>query len=477
MKKLFFLLTLIFFNQVNGQNKPVAEETAINEASTPGASTPGIIFIQKDWDLAKQQATKEGKTIFIDMYTTWCKPCKQMDKFVFSTEEVGQRFNNTFINVKIDAESEVGKQLAGEFGVLSYPTYVFASNEGDIIYKVKGAMTPQQLILEATKARSIARNFKPLRILEIDYENGERNHKFLYEYLRQKSNKQGRQPQLLEEYLAAVPKSELQTEKVLSVISKNIKSVESKAFDILKNALKNFDSLTDLQRKSILGGLTLAKKLTFKDVIRTNDENLLDKLIDAVYATAYSNAGAVAEEKQFRFDFAKLTRDFEQFSALAEEQAQFLMSKSAEELAYESAGVIENFKREAEERDMPESSSQYQYMLKNLADNAEKAVSYRLNELAWGYVLMAELPGDLERAMRWSDKSLAILETPTNLDTKAHLLYRMGKRKEAIKLEKKAIKVGKQLLTDTSAAQETLKRMRKKLPIGFIEKEETSSNG
>ncbi|MDP5140783.1 MAG: thioredoxin family protein [Spirosomaceae bacterium] len=145
----------------------------------------GIQFIENDWELAKTTAEEQDKPIFIDIYTTWCKPCKQMDKYVFTKKEVGNRFNGTFVNLKIDAESKIGKEIAANYGVLSYPTYAFTTHAGDLIYKVKGAMTPAQLIAEATKARSTARNFRPLSELSAVYNSGERDPQVLYEFLRQ----------------------------------------------------------------------------------------------------------------------------------------------------------------------------------------------------------------------------------------------------------------------------------------------------
>ncbi|MFB0948302.1 MAG: thioredoxin family protein [Spirosomataceae bacterium] len=427
----------------------------------------GIQFIENDWKLAQSTAKESEKSIFIDIYTTWCKPCKQMDKFVFTKKEVGNRFNGTFVNLKIDAESEIGKKIAANYGVLSYPTYVFTTYEGELIYKVKGAMTPDQLIREATKARSTARNFRPLSELSAAYEGGERSPKIVYEYLRQKSIKEGRQPQILEEYVKVVPPSEQQTEKVLSIISKNIESLDSEGFTVRNNSLGNFEQLTDQQRESVINGITIAKKLTFKKVVETSDDSLFDRLIAAVHATSYSPNGAMAEEKQFRFDYAKISQNFVEYRKLAEEQADYLMGKSDSELSYESERAIENFKREAQARNLKEKSQQYMIMLKSLENGAAKSASYQLNELSWGYVTMAELKGDLERASRWSDRSLELFVSPANLDTKANLLYRMGMRKEAIKLEKKAIKTGKKMSTNTSILAESLKRMKKRLPITF----------
>ncbi|MDP5140784.1 MAG: hypothetical protein NWP83_10005, partial [Spirosomaceae bacterium] len=267
-----------------------------------------------------------------------------------------------------------------------------------------------------------------------------------------------------------LPASEQQTEKVLSIISKNIESIDSQGFTVLNNSLENFEQLTDQQRKSVISGITIAKKLTFKKVVETNDDSLFDRLIAAVHATSYSKSGALAEEKQFRFDYAKISQNFVDYKKLAEEQADYLLEKSDSELAYESERAIENFKREAQARNLQENSQQYMVMLKSLENGAQKSVSYQLNELAWGYVIMAELNGDLQRALRWSDRSLALFVSPANLDTKAQLLYRLEMRKEAIKVEKQAIKTGRKLNTNTSLLEESLKRMKKRLPLNFTEK-------
>ena len=38
----------------------------------------GIEFIEGDWNRALEQARQENKLIFMDCYTSWCGPCKQL---------------------------------------------------------------------------------------------------------------------------------------------------------------------------------------------------------------------------------------------------------------------------------------------------------------------------------------------------------------------------------------------------------------
>lgn len=74
-------------------------------------SKTGINFQAKNLDEAKKLAKQENKLIFVDLYTTWCGPCKLMKKNTFPNPELGELFNKNFISLYIDAEKE-GTELA-----------------------------------------------------------------------------------------------------------------------------------------------------------------------------------------------------------------------------------------------------------------------------------------------------------------------------------------------------------------------------
>src|SRR5687767_5878813 len=56
------------------------------------------------WPQVLEKAKKENKYIFLDCYTTWCGPCKWMDKDVYTNDTVGQFFNEKFISVKVQMD-------------------------------------------------------------------------------------------------------------------------------------------------------------------------------------------------------------------------------------------------------------------------------------------------------------------------------------------------------------------------------------
>ena len=103
------------------------------------SSQAQVNFVENiSWDAAKELSVKARKPIFIDFYTTWCGPCKKMDKSTFQDTRISHLMNNNFINLKVDAEDPMYKNLVTQFEVISYPTYIFAKSNGDLVSKETG---------------------------------------------------------------------------------------------------------------------------------------------------------------------------------------------------------------------------------------------------------------------------------------------------------------------------------------------------
>jgi thiol-disulfide isomerase/thioredoxin len=113
----------------------------------------------KSFKVLKARAKKENKLIFIDTYTTWCSPCKWMDKNIFTNSEVADYYNNNFINVKFDAEDQgEGTKIKKLYNIESYPTLLFIDGDGNLIHQIlEISKNPQDYIKFAEKAQG---NFK-----------------------------------------------------------------------------------------------------------------------------------------------------------------------------------------------------------------------------------------------------------------------------------------------------------------------------
>lgn len=128
----------------------------------------GVQFVEGlRWAQVQQQAREQNKFIFVDVYTTWCGPCKQMDRDVFPDAAAGTFFNTYFLSVKIQADSTKhdskavrqmyldAKALVAAYTIDSYPTYLFFSPEGELVHRIQGASpTAQAFISKAELALS-----------------------------------------------------------------------------------------------------------------------------------------------------------------------------------------------------------------------------------------------------------------------------------------------------------------------------------
>jgi len=103
------------------------------------AFAQGIAFESVGFDAALAKAKTENKYLFVDCYTSWCGPCKQIAKNIFPLEEVGAFFNARFINIQIDMEKGEGPALSKRFAVTAFPTFLIVRPDGTLQHKFTGA--------------------------------------------------------------------------------------------------------------------------------------------------------------------------------------------------------------------------------------------------------------------------------------------------------------------------------------------------
>jgi thiol-disulfide isomerase/thioredoxin len=137
----------------------------------------GVKFDDIEWKAAKKKAKAENKLIFLDFYTTWCGPCKMMDAMVLSTDAVGKYFNAHFVNIKVDADRETS--LASQFSIRSYPSYVFADSNGDIVDMFTGGRSLEVFLKKAELLQDKALH---LNFLTKQYKEGNRGNDFMVAY-------------------------------------------------------------------------------------------------------------------------------------------------------------------------------------------------------------------------------------------------------------------------------------------------------
>lgn len=221
----------------------------------------GIYFEQgTNWKQVKEKARKENKYIFVDIYTTWCVPCKKMAVEIFPLKSVGDYFNAKFINIKVQMDStekdenevkkwyQDAKEMARTYPISAYPTYLFFNPEGILVHKVVGAtLDPKAFILKASEALDVSRQYVRLKK---EYEDGRRDTGFLSTIIEVSANANDwkKRKRYVQSFLKT--QQNLLTSKNIKLISQSVMASSDVGYDILVNHPSRVDKIIGPKRRN-----------------------------------------------------------------------------------------------------------------------------------------------------------------------------------------------------------------------------------
>ena len=103
-----------------------------------GAAQAQVKFETKSTDAVREMAIKQGKLVFIDLYASWCPPCR-MERQVFSRKDVGEFMDQRFVAAKYDTDKATGRELMKKYGSGAIPLYLVFDTRGELLGRIQGA--------------------------------------------------------------------------------------------------------------------------------------------------------------------------------------------------------------------------------------------------------------------------------------------------------------------------------------------------
>jgi thioredoxin-related protein len=398
----------------------------------------GIKFEENlSWDQVKQKAKNENKNIFIDVYATWCGPCKDMETKIYPNAEVGKAINDQFVSVKVQQDKSPNDNysikswytdaasIIKEYQVDAFPTYLFVSAEGKLMHRDLGFQEAPQFMQTAELALTnpIGKYDPQLAA----YQKGKKDYQafdeLILHVLKVRKNNQlaiEMAKDYKKNYLDKLKKSELLQKRYLDFIGE---------FHSLISTNDNFFKLcyerpADVDKAKEYEGGGWAKYQVDQTVYREIIDPLLWK----------DEKEGIA--RTFNPDWKNIVRTVtSKYPRLNAEQ----MIDDAKLPYYHKSKNYAGFA---------------QYVDSIIAENIPKADhpvwnAWRLNQTAWAMFEETKDELVLNAALKWIDLSISLDETSARskgkapncqlYDTKANLLYKTGKVKEGIEWEEKAL--------------------------------------
>lgn len=254
----------------------------------------GIEFFHGEWKDALIKAKAEDKIIFVDCFTTWCGPCKAMAKNTFTDPKVGEFFNNTFINMKLDMEGKEGKAFGSKFPVSAYPTLYFIDGDGKVVKKVVGGQKPDGLIAIGKDA---SKGLDKSSAYEEEYLKGNRDYDFMMKFMKAMNNVGKPSLKIANEYLNSSPA--ITQEQRLRFLFEAATEADSRIFEFM---IQNKEEIIGLVgEKAFTDKVNLSCKKTVTKAIEYETESLLTEAIEKAKLALPHGAEAFAYTSQMEY--------------------------------------------------------------------------------------------------------------------------------------------------------------------------------
>ena len=329
--------------------------------------TQGVNFKNIDINTALKLASYSNKAVFCNFSTSWCGPCKQMKKNIYTDSEVGKIMNDKFISLYIDSESQAWKDIAKKMNINAYPTMVILDSKGQEIHRMKGSMPKNILIKEI---ESIFDESKKPNAIKDRYNSGERTPELIDQYtmylMRNIEEEKGYA--VVNNYFDSLSKSQKTSKENWFIYKTYALNLNDKKAAYFVDNYKDFyatigKETTDLQvykyLKSEIGGYISGYYCT-KERYNKNDYNYIKNKINSVdipqkhflescikISDAYIKAEHSHDNKYLDFikvcetEFDKLER-VENFIMI--NNFSYLVMKASDKAKVKAAALIEKYK-------------------------------------------------------------------------------------------------------------------------------------
>lgn len=110
------------------------------------ANTSAVSYYSGNWEAAKDEARRTGKSIFVKLWADWCVNCKVMDEHVFTDPQVSEFYNENFINYSLNYDSDEGEVFARTHGVQFLPDFFFFDSKANLVLRATDSKSTTQML-------------------------------------------------------------------------------------------------------------------------------------------------------------------------------------------------------------------------------------------------------------------------------------------------------------------------------------------
>lgn len=430
----------------------------------PTLRAQGIVFEQGSWTDALKKAKKQKKLLFLHFDKPGCGGCAEVASVAFNSPLIREKFGLNFICFRTDGSTGIGKELAEKLEVECLPSSVYLDTDENPMARFCGSTSMDRAYLEKAEEALTKNRERPMKSLAEAYDKGDRSSELMRTYIGRRREMGLSTNELLDEYVQHLPADSLRSGAVLRFIFEQGPVVGSKADSVFRLNYPRTDSLykaVGWNKAVELNNLITNNSL--KKAIREKNELFAYRTAtfrQRTYQNDYKGGAAARDWVMLRY--YRGVQDTLQYLSFASRyyDAQFMPAK------VDSIQNLDDLENQRRMRGIMPSSpaGTKKPVMGSMAfmanPNTQRYVS-ALNQAAWEFYEMTRDPTYLSKALEWSKRTLEYREDGSSMDTYAHLLYRLGRKQEALDWQEKAVKKEQERNSPlTTSLQESLRKMK-----------------
>jgi len=301
----------------------------------------GIEFETCSWKKVLEKAKQTNKPIFVDVYTSWCGPCRTMSNTIFPLAKVGRIYNSRFICYQVNAESAGDEfAIARMYKVKVYPTYLFIKPDGTLFYRSQGSRDEDNFIGVARAAlQSYGNETKPEYISDEECVRRANDTTYLLGVLHK-----GLDDILFNQYLKLIPEKERTNTTVSELYEKNGPYLKVNSF-AYANLAKNLDVFSEKLSEYVYSYLLGGVMNTVSAAAKSNDKALLASAM-AVYKQLPTEAQYIHSFEIYMM-YYKETREIDSYMKYANKFCNnYLMRLEPDSIDKKDKATVQMFEKQ-----------------------------------------------------------------------------------------------------------------------------------
>ena len=237
----------------------------------------------ESWQDVKKEAAEQKKLIFMDCYTVWCWPCKELSENVFPQPKVQQFLGKHFVACKYDMEKGEGAELYEKYKpyIPGFPTMLLINPDDEtVVHKIVGYTEADALI----QALQDGLDGKTLTAFQKRYDAGERSVDFMRDYCQalEVAYEEETKERVVRDFVESLPLDSLLNKDVFLMYQPYLDDVYSERYAFVLDNLSRYRSRLGMDRYDIESSLERAMFSAVGDFLKATFEPIesdsLDKL-------------------------------------------------------------------------------------------------------------------------------------------------------------------------------------------------------